>query len=84
MEVLELEVKYSKTIQEKQFEPVNFSAKMKVTTEWDKYDRESINERKNDWQYAFDEVVEQVQEAISEHLDLEKPKKYKRGQHGQG
>ncbi|KKK50139.1 hypothetical protein LCGC14_3128020, partial [marine sediment metagenome] len=50
MEVLELEVKYSKTIQEKQFEPVNFSAKMKVTTEWDKYDRESINERKNDWQ----------------------------------
>ena len=84
MEVLELEVKYSKTIQEKQFEPVNFSAKMKVTTEWDKYDRESINERKNDWQYAFDEVVEQVQEAISEHLDLEKPKKHKRGQHGQG
>ena len=77
MKVLEIEVKYSKTIQEKQFEPVNFEAKMVVTTDVDDFSKDSISERGDDWYEAFCEVVDQVKKAIDIHL--QKSKKHTRG-----
>ncbi len=70
MKVLEIEVKYSKTIQEKQFEPVNFEARMKIKP-YDDEDREEL------WAEGFSDVVAEVNEAIETHL--KKPEKYKRG-----
>lgn len=76
MEIIEMHVKYSKTIQEKQFEPVNFEAKMVVTTDSDDFSKDSINERREDWCESFAEVVNEVKKAIDIHL--QKPEKYKR------
>ncbi len=70
MKVLEIEVKYSKTIQEKQFEPVNFEARMKIKLDED-------DEREELWSEGFSDVVAEVNEAIKIHL--KKPEKYKRG-----
>lgn len=70
MKVIEIEVKYSKTVQEKQYEPVSFEAKMKIKVS-------EVDDREDQWMEAFSEVVGEVKEAIKEHL--QKPEKHKRG-----